>query len=247
LSDRTIIQTKVFKKINRLVGKSIHTYDMISDNDSIVVGLSGGKDSLTLFTFLTERLKAAPIKYTLYPVYIDPGFEGNCIETLQDFCHQKGYELIYEKTDHGIIAHQKDSNVNPCFICSRLRRKRLFEIADSLNCTKLALGHTKDDLIETLFINMFYSGQISTMHPCQSMFNGSFTLIRPLFMCDSETIKKFVNRAKLPICHNSCTSSNTSKRSEIRNFLKKMYDEDSNIKGNIFRSLSHIKSEYMLT
>lgn len=239
--------SKTYKLINRLVGKAIHRYNMISDGDRIIIGLSGGKDSLTLLHVLTERLKRIPVKYQLYPVYIDPGFANSYAGILSDYCAQIGYDLIYEITDHGILAHSSENRENPCFLCSRLRRKRLFEIADELGCNKLALGHTKDDIIETLFLNMFYSGQISTMLPSQSVFDGLFQVIRPLSLVEEEDIIKYAEQSNFQIFKNECPSSKTSKRSEIKGFLDQLYCFNSNIKGNIFRSMSHIREDYLLT
>jgi len=127
-----------------------------------------------------------------------------------------------------------------------LRRKRLFELADELNCNKLALGHNKDDIIETLFINMCYSGEISTMVPAQSMFQGKFTIIRPLAYTDEDTIRRFASESKFPEFINPCPTSQTSKRKEIKTMLHQLYYSNRKIKGNIFRALSHYKPEYLL-
>ena len=124
-----------------MVGKAIHRYDMISQGDRILVGLSGGKDSPTLIWILHERLPRILIDYELYPVYIDPGFEGGFGESLAAYCKQAGYNLRVEHTDYGLIAHSAENRENPCFLCSWHRRKRLFEIADELDCNKVALGH----------------------------------------------------------------------------------------------------------
>jgi tRNA 2-thiocytidine biosynthesis protein TtcA len=175
-----------YKKLNSLVGKAIHRYDMISDGDRIVVGVSGGMDSLTLLWALSERGKRVRVHYELFPVYIDPGFAGGFGQRLIETCRQMGHSLVVDRTDHGIIAHGPDNRENPCFLCARLRRKRLFEIADRLDCTKLALGHNKDDLIETLFLNIFYAGEISTMVPRQTFFNGRYSIIRPLAMVEKK-------------------------------------------------------------
>ena len=148
---------------------------MISDGDKIAVGLSGGKDSLTLMWFLNERLPRIPIDYELYAIYIDPGFEGSFSKELEEYCIEAGYNLIVEHTDNGPLAHSSKNRENPCFLCSRLRRKRLFEIADELGCRKLALGHHKDDIIETLFMNICYAGEISTMVPSQTFFQEKLT------------------------------------------------------------------------
>lgn len=229
------------------MGKAIHQYDMIKDGDRIALGLSGGKDSLTLLTMLVERLRKIPVTYSVHPIYIDPGFDGSFADELAAHCETLGLTLTCELTDHGPEAHKDGHSVNPCFICSRLRRKRLFELTSELGCRTLALGHNKDDMIETLLINIFYSGQISTMMPHQPMFKGKVTLIRPLYMAEEADILRFASEQELPVYTNPCPSATASKRSEIRDLLKSLYKTNPHIKGNIFRSLSHVKMDYLLT
>lgn len=159
--------------MNRGVGKAIHDYDMITHGDRIALGLSGGQDSLTLLWLLRERLRRIPVYYEIVPIYIDPGFEPGFGAQLKDYCSLFGIELRVEETRYGILAHSPENRENPCFLCSHLRRKRLFEIADELGCQKLALGHNKDDLIETLFLNIFYAGEICTMVPSRIFFRES--------------------------------------------------------------------------
>jgi tRNA 2-thiocytidine biosynthesis protein TtcA len=151
-----------------------------------------------------------------------------------------------EYTDYGVVSHSDQNRENPCFLCSRLRRKRLFEIADELGCTKLALGHNKDDIIETLFLNMCYAGEISTMVPFQSMFQGRFTVIRPLAFADEDMIRRFARKEGLPEFINTCPSASSSKRHEIKSLLNQLYRSNPKIKGNIFRAMSHVKPEYLL-
>ena len=234
------------KDLNRKVAKALHQYKMISDGDRIVVALSGGKDSLTLLWILNQRLIHIPVKYKLFPVYLDPGFENGFSDALKAYCQDQGYDLRIEKTDFGIIAHSAENRENPCFLCSRLRRKRLFEIAKELNCPKLALGHNKDDLIETLFLNMCYAGEISTMKPYQPFFKGEFTIIRPLVLVDKEMTRQKANHDHFPQFINPCPSADRSQRSAVRGLLDDLYKNNRNIKGNIFRSMSNIKSEYLL-
>ncbi|MBW1820210.1 MAG: tRNA 2-thiocytidine(32) synthetase TtcA [Deltaproteobacteria bacterium] len=219
---------------------------MISDGDRIVVGLSGGKDSLTLMWILKERLARIPVNYDLFAVYIDPGFKGGFGRTLEKYCEESGYKLRVEYTDYGIVGHSEKNRENPCFLCSRLRRKRLFEIADELGCKKLALGHTKDDIIETLFLNICYAGEISTMIPSQTFFKGRFTVIRPLAFVDEDLIRRFAKKQKFPDFINSCPSAGTSKRHEIKMILNELYRSNGKIKGNIFRAMSNVKNEYLL-
>ena len=228
------------------MGKALHRYQMISDGDRIIVGLSGGADSLTLMWMLTERLKRVPINYELFAVYIDPGYEGSFGESLEWYGNKLGYSIRAEYTDYGLLAHSPENRENPCFLCCRLRRKRLFEIADELGCTKLALGHNKDDIIETLFMNICYAGEISTMVPSQSFFQQKFTVIRPLAFADEQLIRKFARDQKFPEFINACPSANTSKRKEVKTFLQQLYRTNKKVKGNIFRAMSHVNSDYLL-
>jgi tRNA 2-thiocytidine biosynthesis protein TtcA len=237
---------KTYKALNRAVGKALHRYQMISDGDRIIVGVSGGADSLTLMQVLLERQPRIPIKYELHAVYIDPGFEGSFAEPLASYCQAHGFALRVENTDYGILGHSSDNRENPCFLCSRLRRKRLFEIAAELDCNKLALGHNKDDIIETLFMNICYAGEISTMLPAQTFFQQRFTVIRPLAYVDEELIRRFARDQRFPEFINPCPTAATSKRREIKTLLKQLYRSNKKIKGNIFRSMRHVKPEYLL-
>lgn len=236
----------LFKSLNRDVGKSIHQYDMISHNDKIVVGVSGGKDSLALLWILNERLSRIPIKYKLFPVYIDPGFPNGFSKPLYEWIHKMGFEIRIVKTQNGILAHSSENLENPCFLCARLRRKKIFEIADELGCNKVALGHHKDDIIETFFLNVFYSGTIGTMRPIQSVFKGKFSIIRPLSFVDEDRIQQFALKKKFPRFINSCPYEKVSKRKHVKDLLNQLYRTNRKIKGNIFRSLSNINLDYML-
>lgn len=228
------------------MGKALHRYDMLADGDRIIVGLSGGKDSMTMMWMLNDRLKRIPITYELFAVYVDPGFDGSLGKTLQQYCERNGFSLRIESTDYGILAHSSKNRENPCFLCSWLRRKRLFEIADELRCNKLAFGHNKDDIIETLFINMCYAGEMSTMVPSQSFFQERFTVIRPLAYVDENTIRRFSIEQDFPEIINPCPSATNSKRHEIKTLLSDLYRTNKKIKGNIFRSMSHYNPDYLL-
>jgi tRNA 2-thiocytidine biosynthesis protein TtcA len=239
-------QSRIYKRLNRTVGKAIHRYDMIADGDRIAVGLSGGMDSLFLLWVLHERLKRIPIHYELVAIHIDPGFDGGFSDQLAGYCKGEGYTLRIEYTDYGVLGHSAENRENPCFLCSRLRRKRLFELADELNCTKLALGHNQDDIIETLFLNMCYAGEISTMVPYQSLFHGKAVIIRPLAFADEALIRRFGKEQAFPRFINPCPSAGTSKRQEIKEILKQLYRGNDKVKGNIFRALSRPRLDYLL-
>ena len=236
-----------YKKINRYLGKALHRYNMICDGDRILVGLSGGKDSLTLMWFLNERLPRVRVTYDLTAVYLDPGFEGGFAGRLERYCREAGYRLRIEHTDFGVKAHSDENRENPCFLCAWKRRKRLFDIAEELGCRKLALGHNKDDIIETLFMNMCYAGEISTMVPFQPLFENRFTVIRPLAYVDEDLIRQFAAEQDFPAFINACPSAAVSKRRAVKELLFRLYRSNDKIKGNIFRSLSRVRPDYLLT
>lgn len=235
-----------FRALNRAVGQAIARYDLIRDGDRILVGLSGGKDSQTLLWVLDERRARAPVRYELYPVYVDPGFPGGCAETLTDHCRRLGYDLQVERTDFGLRAHSPDNRENPCFLCARRRRQRLFEIAAARGCGKLALGHNQDDVIETLFLNMCYAGELSTMRPAQPLFGGALTIIRPLALAPEELIRRFARQRGFPTFANPCPSAGASKRQAVKDLLAALYRSNRKIRGNIFRALQHVRADYLL-
>lgn len=238
--------TGTYKALNRAVSKALRTYGMIADGDRILVGMSGGKDSLTLLWSLADKLPRSPAGYDLFPVYVDPGFGADFIGRLEAFCRDLGYPLRTEYTDHGIRAHSRENRENPCFLCARLRRRRLFEMAESLGCTKIALGHHKDDIIETLFMNICFAGEISTMVPVQPFFEGRFTIIRPLALAQEDLIRRFSREQGFPEGENPCPSASRSRREEIKGLLNQLYRKNSKVRGNIFRALSRVKPDYLL-
>lgn len=233
------------KKVGRAVGRAIHHYSMIENGDHIAVGLSGGKDSATLLWILHERLSRIPIRYSLHPIHIDLGFNGNSSAIIGNYCSAMGYDLHREQTDYGPRAHSEENLENPCFLCSRLRRKRLFELADHFGCNKLALGHHMDDIIETLLLNMCYGGKIRTMVPCQPFFGGKLTVVRPLALLDEAKIDRFARDHDIPEARNQCPTAPASKRSEIKKMLSTLYRTNKNVKGNLFAAMSRVNLEYL--
>lgn len=234
------------RAMRRGIGRAIHHYKMISDGDRIAVALSGGEDSLTLLWSLHERLSRVPVSYGLVPIHLDLGFQDSSVYPLQEYCANMGYELQVERTDYGKRAHSPENRENPCFLCARLRRKRLFELADQLGCNKLALGHNMDDIIETLFLNICYGGEISTMVPFQPFFKGKLVVIRPLAYVGKEAINRFAKDHAFPVFPNPCPTATASKRSQIKEMLGGLYQTNKKIRGNIFRAMSHVKLEYLL-
>jgi tRNA 2-thiocytidine biosynthesis protein TtcA len=234
------------KEIRSLMGKAIHRYGLIQDGDRILVGVSGGKDSLTLLRLLHERRNRVPIDYELIPVHIDLGFDAKRAEILKDFFEAQGLPYHIELTDIGRRANSSENRENPCFLCSWERRKRLFHLAHRFECNKIALGHHQDDIIETLLLNIFYSAEISTMVPIQPLFKGKITLIRPFALLEEKKIERFAREMGLPFGPSDCPSSGKTKRKEVKELIEALQKKNRRVKGNIFRSLSNVKLDYTL-
>lgn len=234
------------EKVLREMGRTIHRYRQIEEGDRIGVAVSGGVDSLTLLHLLTERSKRVPITYELVALHIHLGFDPEGYRSLEDYLSRRAYRYRIAVTDIGRIAHSRENRENPCWLCSRLRRRRLFEMAHQLGCNKVALAHTRDDIIETLLLNMFYSGEMSTMVPFLPLFGGVLCIIRPFALLPKEKILRLAKNIGLPAWENSCPSITRSKRWEIREMLRAMAANNPKITGNILRSLKNIRRDYLL-
>ena len=210
-----------------------------------MVGLSGGKDSLTLLWTLKERLARVPVTYEQLAVYVDPGFGSDAGAVLGRYCRDLSVPFIVSETDFGVVAHSSQNRENPCFLCSRRRRQRMFQIAHERGFNLIALGHHKDDIIETLLMNMCYAGEISTMLPRQSFFRGLLTVIRTLALCQESHIRRFAANLSFPSIENPCPSAKTSKRQEIKDLLNRLYRTNPKIRGNLFRAMHHVNTDYL--
>ena len=234
------------KEMKRLAGKAIHSRQMILDGDHVMVAVSGGKDSLSLLWLLRERINRVPINYGITAVHVDPGFGTDSADQMKSFFLDHGFEYRIIRGDIGPRAHSRENRENPCFLCSRLRRKALFELSAEIRCNKIAFGHHKDDLIETFFLNIFYGASVSTMLPVQELFKGRLTVIRPLYMIGEDIIRKYAISMGWPEISLGCPTAGNSKREVVKNMLNHFYRTNKKIKGNIFHALQNVNPEYLL-
>jgi len=229
--------------ISKSMGKAIMDYQMIAANDKILVAVSGGKDSLTLLHVLNDRRKFVPVKYDLVAVHVDMGYPCQHPKILAEYFKKMNLDYRIEKID---ILKGKSRKEISCFWCSWNRRKALFETAVRLGCTKVALGHHMDDIVETVLLNLFFQGEISAMCPKQELFKGKITIIRPLAYVEEDLIRKFAKDLDFPHHKCACPNSLTSQRTKVEQILKDLQKISPDIKKNIFRSVKRIKHDYLL-
>ncbi|NLN59834.1 MAG: tRNA 2-thiocytidine(32) synthetase TtcA [Deltaproteobacteria bacterium] len=239
-------RSKLFLHLKKWLEKAVMEYGMIAEGDRVLVGVSGGKDSMVLLDLLATPMLFVP-SFSLAAVHIDMGFDPayGCHDALKTHFEERGCDYTIEKSDIGPLAQSDYNRKNPCFLCSRLRRKRIFEIAAEKGCNKIALAHHRDDIVETLLINLFYGREISTMMPVQSVFGGKMHIIRPLSFLREGVIKKYAAERGLPVFQNLCPSNDDSKRLYVKNLLNGMEKDNRKVRDNILRAMTHVKMDYL--
>jgi len=238
------IGSTLFTNTIKKVGKSCIKYHLLEPGDKVLVGISGGKDSIFLLEALHWLNLKLPTKIEFLACHIhikDVGYKTD-LDYIRELCRVKSIPFIIEELSVSLTENPKKA---PCFVCSWHRRKRLFELAKEYNCNKLALGHHADDAIETLFINMVYHGSISSMPACLKMFNGRMNLIRPLIEMANSDIQQIAVERNYPTQIKDCPYGNLTHRTTMRGILDNLNGMSKNAKKNIFRSMSKIFTEYL--
>lgn len=221
----------------------MHDHSMLADGDHVLIAVSGGVDSLVLSHVLKIWQAKAPISLQIEAIHLDMGLAPGLGEQVARQLAATGVNHGVIKSDVGPEILTQDGDV--CFHCARQRRRQLFELARARGCNKLALGHHKEDIIETFFLNLFYGGNISTMLPSQPLFNGGLTIIRPLAYLAKKDILALANLFGVEPVANPCPQAENSKRMAVRAKLSELYGEEPELKSNIFAALANVRPDYL--
>lgn len=249
-TDSSASEEKLLRRICKKAGQLVGDYPkMIEEGDRIMVCVSGGKDSYAMVDVLLDMQRRAPVRFELLAVNIDQGWPGYDTPQIEEHLRSTGvpYRMITESYA-AIVEEKLRPGQTPCSLCSRFRRGVLYNLAQELGCTKIALGHHADDLIETLVMNLFYSGRMASMPPVLYSDDGRNTVIRPLALVPEELIVSYANRREFPIVRCGCPSCGlpAQKRQVIKRLLTKLGNEEPQIKTNMLAALRNVVPDHLM-
>ncbi|MDD3078075.1 MAG: ATP-binding protein [Paludibacter sp.] len=235
---------KILYTITSKFKKAINDYNLISDNDHILIGLSGGKDSLALVELLGEKMKIFVPRFKVSAAHVSISnipYESD-LEYLRSHCDKFGIPFIHYTTSFDDSIETRKST---CFLCSWNRRKALFEAAQKNGCNKIALGHHLDDITETLLLNLFYQGAFASMPPKLKMNKFDMTIIRPLSLISEKEMKEMERIRAYKKQVKNCPHEKNSSRRDAKNLITELEKWNPNIRQNIWGAMENIKSEYL--
>ena len=235
-------QNKLRKRLRRLTGQAIADYNMIEEGDRVMVCLSGGKDSYTMLDILLHLQRSAPIDFEIIAVNLDQKQPGFPKHILPEYLEAMGVPYyILERDTYSVVRSVIPEGKTTCGLCSRLRRGTLYGFAEQIGAHKIALGHHRDDIVETLFLNMFFGGKLKAMPPKLLSDDKQNIVIRPLAYCKESDIERYAAQQDFPIIPcNLCGSQENLQRAEIKKMLREWEREFPGRTETIFKSLSNV-------
>jgi tRNA 2-thiocytidine biosynthesis protein TtcA len=241
-------ENKLEKKLCRLVGQAIGDFGMIEDGDKVMVCVSGGKDSYAMLDILMKLRERAPINFEIVAVNLDQKQPNFPAETLPNYLKSLGIQFHIEEQDtYSIVKRVIPEGKTTCGLCSRLRRGILYRVADELGATKIALGHHRDDILETLMLNMFYAGKLKAMPPKLRSDDGKHIVIRPLAYVPEKLLERYSEDMNFPIIPcDLCGSQPNLQRQVMKEMLRDWEKKYPGRVENLFRSMHHIVPSHLM-
>jgi tRNA 2-thiocytidine biosynthesis protein TtcA len=241
-------KARLERRLSRDVGRAVAEFGMLEEGDRVMVAISGGKDSYTLLHLLRKLQRVAPIGFDVVAVNIDQGHPGYPVETLRGFLEREGYEhRIVQEDTYSIVKEKIPEGKTYCSLCSRLRRGILYNVAQELRCTKIALGHHRDDVLATLMLNLVFAGQLKAMPPKLQSDDGRNVVIRPLVFAAEATIARFAELEEFPILPcNLCGSQENMQRKQMQALLDSLEAKNPGTKSSMLAALRNVRPTHLL-
>lgn len=234
---------KIEERIDKLINKAVYDYKMIENGDRVLVGFSGGKDSITALHWLKERQKRKPdLNFELAAVHIITDIsEASHKDEIIKFLEQ--WEVKYHILKVDVISTVYEGFDFNCYWCAKRRRMHILKLANDMGYNKIVLGHNQDDIIETFLMNIFYKAETTTMRVVHNYERFPYSIIRPLCLVKEEMIEKFVKKMNYPIVSQSCPYSDKTKREEVRKIIEEVSKNDKSVRDRIFTAIKNAKEE----
>lgn len=226
------------QRLLSLLRQAIEKYDMIEDGDHIAIGVSGGKDSLTLLYGMYHLQKFYPKHFTLSAITVDLGLENMDLVPVRAMCEEFKIPYHIIPTDIGKVLFEIRKESNPCSLCAKMRKGSLNQKAIELGCNKVAYAHHKEDLIETAMLSLMFEGRFHAFSPYTLLDKTGLAVIRPLLLVSEADVKGFRNRYNLPVCKNPCPMDGHTKREYVKNLIKTLETENPGVKNRLFNAVT---------
>ena len=225
------------KRVLSYVRRGVDDYEMIKDGDKIAVGVSAGKDSLTLLCALAELRRFYPQKFELCAVTVDMGFEGTDFSGIKALCDELDVEYRIIPTQISKVIFDVRKEKNPCSLCAKMRRGALYGYASENGFNKVALGHHFDDVVETFMLNLFFEGRLGCFQPVTFLSNTGITLIRPMIYMPEKDVRYFASKVDLPVVKSSCPADGNTEREEMKQLLASLEKQNKGLRYRIFGAI----------
>lgn len=225
------------QKLLSYVRRAVDDYHMIGEGDKIAVGVSGGKDSLCLLIALKSLQRFYPKHFELEAITVSLGLAGAVYDDIEAFCKKIDVPYTLVKTDIGQIIFYERKEKNPCSLCAKMRKGALNDKADELGCNKVALGHNKDDVVETFFMSLFYEGRINAFAPVSYLDRKKLYSIRPLMYVPEQEAKSYITKNNIQIVKNPCLADGNTKREETKQLLAQLSKDYTNLQEKVFGAI----------
>ena len=227
------------QKVLSFIRRAVDDYHMIEAGDNIAVGISGGKDSLTLLYGLHGLMRFYPNSFHIHAVTVDLGFDNLNLDRIQALCNDLKVPYTIVKTDIADIIFNQRKETNPCSLCAKMRKGALNEAIKAAGCNKVAYAHHKDDVVETMLMSLIYEGRFHTFHPVTYLDRMDLTVIRPLMYMNESDVIGFVNKHQVPVVKSPCPADGYTKREYVKQLMQQLNKDNPGVKERFFHAVEN--------